>query len=45
MKIEVFYADGCDNCSASRRELRDAVLGAFPGEAAWSEIDIVKHID
>lgn len=45
MKIEVFYADGCGNCSASRRELREAVLAAFPTEAAWSDIDIVKNID
>lgn len=45
MKIEVFYADGCGNCSASRRELQEAVLAAFPTEAAWSDIDIVKNID
>ena len=45
MKIEVFYADGCGNCSASRRELKEAVLAAFPTEAAWSDIDIVKNID
>ena len=45
MKIEVFYADGCGNCSASRRELKEAVLTAFPSGAAWSEIDIVKNID
>lgn len=45
MKIEVFYADGCSNCSAARRELEDAVRAAFPSEAAWSEIDIVKNID
>lgn len=45
MKIEVFYADGCGNCSASRRELREAVLAACPSDAAWSEIDIVKNLD
>ena len=45
MKIEVFYADGCGNCSASRRELKEAVLTAFSTEAAWSDIDIVKNID
>ncbi|PMU22954.1 MULTISPECIES: thioredoxin family protein [unclassified Pseudomonas] len=45
MKIEVFYADGCGNCSASRRDLKDTVLAAFPGGAVWSEIDIVKNID
>lgn len=45
MKIDVFYADGCGNCSASMRELKEAVLAAFPTDAAWSEIDIVKNID
>ncbi len=45
MKIEVFYADGCNNCSASRHELKEAVLEAFPTRAAWSEIDIVRNID
>ena len=45
MKIEVFYADGCGDCSASRRELKEAVLAAFSTEAVWSDIDIVKNID
>lgn len=45
MKIEVFYADGCGNCGASRRDLKEAVLAAFPGGAVWCEIDIVKNID
>lgn len=45
MKIEVFYADGCGNCTVSRRELKEAVIAAFPIDAAWSEIDIVKNID
>jgi thioredoxin 1 len=45
MKIEIFYADGCGNCSASMRELKEAVLTAFSSGAAWSEIDIVKNID
>lgn len=45
MKVEVFYADGCGNCHASMRELKEAVLAAFPTDAAWNEIDIVKNID
>lgn len=45
MKIDVFYADGCDGCSASRQELKKAVLQAFPTGAAWNEIEIVKNID
>ena len=45
MKVEVFYADGCNNCGASRRELQEAVLAAFPSGTTWSEIDIVKNID
>ncbi len=45
MKIEVFYADGCSNCSVSRRDLKAAVLAAFPTGAIWSEVDIVKNID
>ena len=45
MKIEVFYADGCGNCSTSRQQLKEAVLAEFPASAAWSEIDIVKNID
>jgi thioredoxin 1 len=45
MKVEVFYADGCNSCGASRRELQEAVLAAFPRAMTWSEIDIVKNID
>lgn len=45
MKIDVFYADGCGNCCTARRELRSAVLAAFPGDAVWNEIDIVNNID
>lgn len=45
MKVEVFYADGCSNCGASRRELQEAVLAAFPSGTTWNEIDIVKNID
>lgn len=45
IKIEVFYADGCGNCIASRRDLKEAVLAAFPDQSAWIEVDIVKNID
>ena len=45
MKIEVFYADGCGNCTESRRELKEAVIATFHSDAAWSEVDIVKNID
>lgn len=45
MKIEVFYADGCDSCGESRRALREAVLAGCPVVADWNELDIVKHID
>lgn len=45
MKIELFYADGCGNCSAARRELRETVLAAFPGDVVWNEIDVVKSVD
>lgn len=45
MKIEVFYAKGCGSCVASRRDLKEGVLAAFPGAAAWSEVDIVENID
>lgn len=45
MKIDVFYADGCASCSASRRALKVAALHAFPTSAVWSDLDIVKNID
>lgn len=45
MKIEVFYAQGCGNCTVSRRELKEAVLATFQSDMVWSEIDIVKNID
>ena len=45
MKIEVFYTDGCGNCSESTRALKEAVLAAFSGQAVWTEIDIIKNID
>ena len=45
MKIDVFYAEGCGNCSVARQALKEAVLTAFPSEADWNELDIVKNID
>jgi glutaredoxin len=45
MKIDLFYADGCGNCNAARRELKSAVLAAFSGDVVWNEIDIVSNLD
>ncbi|WP_212744030.1 MULTISPECIES: thioredoxin domain-containing protein [Variovorax] len=45
MKVEVFYAGGCSNCGASRRELQEAALAALPSGTTWTDIDIDIDID
>lgn len=45
MKVEIFYAEGCDSCSEPRSQLRAAVLAAFPEGANWHELDILENID
>lgn len=45
MKVEFFYAEGCDNCAAARRELKQAVAAAFRLDADWHELEVVKHLD
>lgn len=44
MKVELFYTDGCGSCTASKEELKAAVLDAAP-EVTWREIDPVKELD
>lgn len=45
MKIEVFYAEGCGNCSEQRLALKEAVQTGFSTVVHWNELDIVKNIE
>lgn len=38
VKVEFFFAGGCDKCAAARDALREAAQGA-----EWKEIDIGKE--
>ncbi len=44
MKVEYFYAEGCNRCADSRKNLQAAVLAADPG-AVWREVNALKEID
>jgi thioredoxin 1 len=44
VKVELFYTQGCGSCTASKDELRAAVLDADPA-VTWRDIDPVKELD
>ncbi|RYF43679.1 MAG: glutaredoxin [Cytophagaceae bacterium] len=44
MKIELFYASGCDKCAISRASLKSAAESAGPN-IQWLELDVLKNMD
>ena len=44
MKIELFYAPGCDKCAANRESLKTAAEHAGP-DIQWLELDVLKNMD
>lgn len=44
MKIELFYAPGCDKCAANRESLKFAAESAGP-DIQWLELDVLKNMD
>jgi len=44
MKIELFYALGCDKCASNRTSLKVAAERAVPG-LEWHELNVLEHMD
>lgn len=44
MKIELFYAPGCDKCAASRESLKAAAERAMRN-LEWRELDVLENMD
>lgn len=44
MKIDLFYARGCDKCAASRESLKVAAERVAP-ELEWRELDVLENMD
>jgi thioredoxin 1 len=44
MKIELFYAAGCDKCVANREGLKTAAERAAPS-LEWRELDVLENMD
>ena len=44
MKIELFYAPGCDKCAANRESLKAAAKRAVPS-LEWRELDVLENMD
>lgn len=44
MKIDLFYASGCDKCAASRESLKTAAERAGT-HVEWRELDVLENMD
>ena len=44
MKIDLFYARGCDKCAANREALKTAAEGAGT-DNEWRELDVLENMD
>ena len=44
MKVELFYAPGCNACSSTSEELRAAALRAIE-DLEWREINAAENVD
>lgn len=44
MKIELFYAPGCEKCAAQRESLKAAAHSAAPG-VEWLELNVLDNMD
>ena len=44
MKIELFYASGCNKCAANRESLKAAAERAGT-DVEWLELDVLKNMD
>ena len=43
VRVELFFAAGCDRCTEARRALREVAQSTLHAE--WKEIDIAKNPD
>ncbi len=44
MKIELFYAPGCDKCAANRENLKAAASEHVP-DVEWCELNVLDHME
>lgn len=44
MKIELFYAPGCDKCATKREDLKAAAERAAPA-LEWRELNVLENMD
>lgn len=44
MKIELFYAAGCNKCAANRESLKAAAERVMPN-LEWRELDVLENMD
>ncbi|MCS0588298.1 thioredoxin family protein [Massilia norwichensis] len=44
MKIELFYAPGCDKCAANRENLKAAASQCIP-DVEWCELNVLEHME
>lgn len=44
MKIELFYAPGCDKCDSARGDLKNTAERLAPG-VEWLELNILENMD
>lgn len=44
MKVELFYTDGCESCTAFKGALKAVVMDAVP-DVIWRDVDPLKELD
>ena len=44
MKLELFYAKGCEQCASGREKLKQTAMEADP-ELQWIELDVMDNLD
>ena len=44
MKLELFYAKGCEKCASGRENLKQTAIEADP-ELQWIELDVMDNLD
>lgn len=44
MKLELFYAPGCEKCAANREKLKQAAR-EVDANLEWNELDVLENMD
>jgi thioredoxin 1 len=45
IRIEAFYAPGCDRCAKARLELRDVAEAFGADRVAWQDVDVLANLE